>query len=146
MGGVDTAPGTWIVLASDGELITGAMNGPFDLTLDATSVAVDLSKLIPQFFALHQNYPNPFNPKTIILYEIPEISDVQVEIYDILGRRVYTLVTENRGPGYYRAEWNGRDDRRIPVPSGVYIYSITARNPSTGILTYAATRKLIFLK
>jgi hypothetical protein len=81
---------------------------------------------LPTSFSLFQNYPNPFNPSTIIQYTIPLRSQVLIDVYDILGRRVRTLLNEVRDAGTYEIEWNGRDDSGIPVSSGLYLYRFSS--------------------
>ncbi|MBN2357549.1 T9SS type A sorting domain-containing protein, partial [candidate division KSB1 bacterium] len=78
----------------------------------------------PQSFVLTQNYPNPFNPNTTFSYQIPEGVSAQVEliIYDLLGRKVRTLLRKAALPGYYQTTWDGRDDDGRMTGSGVYIY------------------------
>lgn len=81
---------------------------------------------LPQKFALQQNYPNPFNPTTNISYQIETVSNVSLVIYDILGSKVKTLVSQNQAQGYYTVTWNGRSDFGMKVNSGVYFYTLKA--------------------
>jgi len=76
---------------------------------------------IPFKFTLKQNYPNPFNPKTIINYELPITNDVDLSIYNLLGQKVVTLVSEKQKAGYHQVEWNASG-----FASGIYYYSIKA--------------------
>ena len=86
------------------------------------------------------NYPNPFNPSTAISYTVPSVgTPVRLMIYDLTGRKVRTLVEEAHGPGEYTAVWRGRDDRGLPVSSGVYFYRIE-------IGDYTVDRKMVMLK
>lgn len=79
-------------------------------------------------FYLAQNYPNPFNPETEIHYQLPGIGIVQLEIYDLVGRKIRTLVHQAiQFPGVHRIFWNGLDDSGKQVPGGVYMYRIQAR-------------------
>jgi hypothetical protein len=101
---------------------------------------------LPVEFALGQNYPNPFNPQTTIVYAVPVydngLSDsrgVLLEVYNVAGQKIRTLVDEEQRPGEYSITWDGRDDSGMPVGSGVFIYRMRA-NP------FIATRKMIFLK
>ena len=71
----------------------------------------------PSKFVLNQNYPNPFNPTTMITYQIPTTSDVDIIIYNILGQKVITLVSEKKQPGYHMVEWDASG-----FASGVYYY------------------------
>jgi hypothetical protein len=75
---------------------------------------------------LYQNSPNPFNPSTTIKYYLPEKCRVRLEIYDISGRRIASLVSGEQEKGRYAAEWNGKDDRGGSVVSGVYFYKLAA--------------------
>jgi hypothetical protein len=102
------------------------------------ALAID-SELLPDKFALYQNYPNPFNPITRINYDLPEQSKVSIIIYDMLGRRVHTLVQRMEEPGYRAALWNATNDNGKPVSAGIYIYQI-----QTG--EFIQTRKMILLK
>ena len=89
---------------------------------------------VPETFALHQNYPNPFNPQTTISFEIPQQETVLLEIYDISGRQIETLIDEIRRPGHYSVTWNSDNSS-----SGIYL--IRLRTDS-----FDAVRKCIKLK
>jgi len=88
---------------------------------------------------LHQNYPNPFNPTTSIDYDLPERSNVKVSIYDMLGRKVKTLINQQQNAGYMSIKWDATNDLAEPVSAGVYIYTIEAG-------AFRQTRKMILLK
>jgi len=77
--------------------------------------------LLPDEFALEQNYPNPFNPTTNIRYSLAEEGDVRLDVYDILGRRVQTLVQGQQTQGWHVAQFDGSR-----LASGVYLYRLTA--------------------
>ncbi len=83
---------------------------------------------LPSQFTLAQNYPNPFNAGTIIEYTIlpGNAITVQLEILNVRGQRVRTLVNETRPTGSYRTQWDGNNERGEEVPSGVYIYRLSA--------------------
>ncbi len=81
---------------------------------------------LPENFDLKANYPNPFNPTTTIAFDLPEATDVRLEVYDMMGRRVATLVNGNMSAGRYEAVWNARADNGAAVASGVYIYRLRA--------------------
>ena len=89
---------------------------------------------IPNAYQLYANYPNPFNPSTMISYDIPVASNVNLTVYDILGREVQTLVNQKQNAGKYGVRF---DASRLS--SGVYFYRIVAGN-------YVATRKMAVLK
>jgi photosystem II stability/assembly factor-like uncharacterized protein len=81
-----------------------------------------------------QNYPNPFNPSTLINFTLPEQTDVQLKIYDVLGNEIATLINESKPAGSYEVEWNASN-----LPSGVYIYNLRAG-------TNVQMKKMLLLK
>jgi predicted nucleotidyltransferase len=89
---------------------------------------------IPKHFALGQNYPNPFNPVTTIRYAMPKAAYVRFELFDITGRKIKTLLDEQKQAGYYKLKFDGRD-----LASGIYLYRIQAKQ-------FVKTRKLLLLK
>ena len=102
---------------------------------DSMQVGIDdYSSLIPKLPALLQNYPNPFNASTIIQYNLPSALDVTIDIYDILGRRVETLVQEQQPAGYHQVVWNATGQS-----SGLYFYRIQAGE-------YVKSRRMLLLK
>jgi uncharacterized protein (TIGR02145 family) len=94
---------------------------------------------LPNGFQLTQNYPNPFNPTTLIQFDLPKQSRVVLEIFNILGQKIRTLVDDQKAAGLYRVEWNGNDDSGNAVPSGIYTYRIKA-----GVMVW--TKKMSLLK
>ncbi|HTY39276.1 MAG TPA: T9SS type A sorting domain-containing protein, partial [Bacteroidota bacterium] len=76
---------------------------------------------LPTGLVLHQNYPNPFNPSTAISFQLTAVSKVSLEVFDILGRKVATLVNDVCQPGVHTVRWDGSGS-----PSGVYFYQLTA--------------------
>jgi hypothetical protein len=96
----------------------------FILTNTGTSVVEnETSNLIPDRFALQQNYPNPFNPMTAIRYQTSEVSRVTLNVFDILGRGVATLVDEVQEAGFKMVEFNAEG-----LASGVYFYRLRVNN------------------
>ena len=93
----------------------------------------------PYKINLHQNYPNPFNPTTLIQYDLPEKSYVSITIYDLMGKRVKTLVNSKQDAGYRSIHWNATSDLGQPVSAGMYIYTIQAGE-------FRQTRKMVLLK
>jgi len=96
-------------------------------------------ELLPSAFSLEQNYPNPFNPSTIISYQIPNQSRVQIRIFDALGREIRSLIDEEKSTGKYNIAWDGRDNYGNLVSSGNYFYTITAGD-------FVQTKKMILIK
>ncbi len=91
---------------------------------------------------LDQNYPNPFNPTTVISYELPFASSVNLAVYDLMGRNIATLINGERPAGRHSITWNAKG-----LSSGLYFYKFEARQTSDGQTgSYVATKKLILLK
>jgi len=86
-------------------------------------VGIEDEVVIPTEYAINQNYPNPFNATTNIYYSIPEDAYVTIDIFDLLGRKVETLVSGSHAPGIYTATWNANN-----VTSGMYFYIIQAND------------------
>ena len=82
--------------------------------------------VVPGSFALHPNAPNPFNPETVIRFDLPQASHVQLVVYDAVGQKVRTLLAEERPAGTQLARWDARGEAGSPVSSGVYFYRIQA--------------------
>ena len=80
----------------------------------------------PLAFVLSQNYPNPFNPTTAISYQLAANSFVTLEIFDLLGREIATLVNGEQPAGRYTVRWDGKDERGESVSSGMYLYQLRA--------------------
>lgn len=91
----------------------------------ATSVAGD-GPMGPATFALDQNHPNPFNAGTTVRYQIPQTGRVTLQVFNVRGQLVRVLVDDNLQAGVYEAAWDGRDAAGRPMPSGVYVYRLTA--------------------
>lgn len=92
----------------------------------ATGVGMDQNDLLPKTFALHQNYPNPFNPVTTIKYDLPKDCHVSIQVFNILGQKVKTLVDSYQEAGFKAIYWNGLNDAGNHVATGTYIYMIKA--------------------
>jgi len=137
--GYSSITGTWQIIASDTELEQPADNGPFTLTIDASSVSTETDNNNPAEFQLFSNYPNPFNPTTTIQYNLPQRSDVQITIYDLLGRKVTTLISGTQEAGYKSIQWNGRNKSGQLVSAGMYFYAIEAGK-------HTAIWKMVLLK
>ncbi|MDP7272640.1 MAG: T9SS type A sorting domain-containing protein, partial [Candidatus Marinimicrobia bacterium] len=81
---------------------------------------------LPKKIALSQAYPNPFNPATTISYRLLEANHVRVDIYDMVGNKVCTLVNQRQDAGTMSILWNAANDRGQPVAAGVYLYTVQA--------------------
>ncbi len=82
--------------------------------------------VLPTSFSLNQNYPNPFNPETSIEYTVASAAQVEIAIYNVLGAKIKTLVSEYQPAGSYQVKWHGDDVTGNTVASGVYFYKMTA--------------------
>ncbi len=89
---------------------------------------------VPRTFLLEQNYPNPFNPSTTIRYQLPVASEVKLEVYDVLGKKVAKLVNERQAAGVYQVIWNANG-----LSSGTYFYRLQAGQ-------FVQTRKMMLVK
>ena len=94
---------------------------------------------VPNEFTLHENYPNPFNPTTTLRFDVPEVSDITVTIFNMLGQKVRTFNLNNTPAGYHSVKWNATNDYGDPVGAGVYLYQLQANQ-------FIKTRKMVLLK
>jgi hypothetical protein len=101
---------------------------------DDLSTGVNNSESFPVNYALQQNYPNPFNPSTVISYRVPMLSHVTLKIFDVLGREITTLVSEEKNIGSYKIKFDASN-----LSSGIYFYKIDAGN-------FSETKKMILMK
>jgi hypothetical protein len=114
-------------MSGDGVVTIGAGDG-----LIAISYSGGVT--LPEEFSLAQNYPNPFNPKTRIEFTLPSDAKVAIKVFNILGEEVASLVDRVLEAGYQTVDWDAAN-----MPSGIYIYRITAG-------TFSASRKMLLLK
>ena len=138
--GVNDVTVAWDVWSFDGFEATPSSSGSRELNIHVDEAYASLHGVdLPTEFALHNNYPNPFNPVTNILYDIPEVSDVSLEIYNVMGQRVRTLVQGTQEPGRYQIIWNATNDFGQALSSGMYIYRIQAGD-------FVSVKKLVLMK
>lgn len=104
-----------------------------------TSVDERGMPIVSSGFELKQNYPNPFNPETKISYKLSTGGFVSLTVHDLLGRKIKTLVYEDRPDGYHTVTWNGTDDLENDVPAGVYFYSLKTGN-------FTESKKMVLMK
>jgi flagellar hook assembly protein FlgD len=101
------------------------------------------SPSLPRDFALGQNYPNPFSREgvneTFIGLQLPRAAQIQLEVFDVAGRKIRTLVQNRRAAGAYAERWDGKTDAGAPAPSGIYVYRLQAEG-------FTQSRKLILLR
>jgi len=118
------------------EIAIGRENKP-------TSIDNSHSKIYRDSFKLEQNYPNPFNLETIIDYQLLEAGRVRLEVYNVLGEKISTLMDRNDSTGSFSVSWFAQDEPKHPVPSGVYLYRLLVEN-SNG--TFSDLKKMILLR
>ncbi|MGD0337995.1 MAG: cohesin domain-containing protein [Bacteroidota bacterium] len=123
----------WHVCSKNGEG-TSEYSSRWHFTTAATNAIERLDNAIPKDFGLSQNYPNPFNPTTNIEFRIAKQSYVTLEVFDILGHRIATLVNEVKSPGIYNVTMDGST-----LASGMYFYTMKANN-------FTMTKKLVLMK
>ncbi|MCX6132600.1 MAG: T9SS type A sorting domain-containing protein [Ignavibacteriales bacterium] len=109
----------WRVRSKNAAGFSGFSNARSFKTIRTTAVE-KLDGSIPTDFVLSQNYPNPFNPTTIIQFALPNGCYVSLRVFDLLGKEVAILLSEELGPGYFSVRW------QPDVPSGTYIYRLQA--------------------
>jgi hypothetical protein len=119
-------------LNSEGKIV---INKPVQsLTLEAAN-----REVLPTQFSLSGNYPNPFNPSTKFVVAVPKTALVDIVVYDILGKKVRTLIHEEKEAGYHAIEWNGLSDDGAATPSGVYFVRMVSEK-------FNAVQKIMMLK
>jgi hypothetical protein len=132
--------------AIEGERLTFAygeyVSDPVDIRFAGDMEPRNLSlkiRHIPEEYSLAQNYPNPFNPVTQITYSIPQQGYIVLEIFDLTGAHVKTLVEGKQSSGLQTVQWDGTDKNGILVGTGVYLYRINSNS-------FSQTRKMILIK
>ncbi|MFA3783558.1 S8/S53 family peptidase [Melioribacteraceae bacterium 4301-Me] len=126
--------GFCLAAAPSVEGLRTAVQNARELFANVITDVVEQGKQLPLSFDLKQNFPNPFNPQTTIRFELPKQSFVKLQIFDILGREISTLINEEKSPGYYEVKFNGNN-----LPSGVYLYRLQAGS-------FVSTKKMMILK
>lgn len=133
-----TAEGTYngeLNITSDDPLVQ-IYTVPLTAVVLPTSAINDNAVLVN---ALKGNFPNPFNPETTVSFSIKQDSKVSIDIYNILGQKVKTLVSENLRAGNHAYKWNGKDDNGNSVSSGIYFYRMNAGS-------FSSTAKMVLMK
>jgi hypothetical protein len=120
---------------TDGQLRDGSygvndLRGPVSVMIETR----------PEVYALHDNYPNPFNPETVIKYQLPEAGFVTLEVYNMLGQVVRTLVSDHQNVGRYAVRWDAANDKGQALSSGMYFYHVRAGQE------FQQTKKMLLLK
>jgi choice-of-anchor B domain-containing protein len=120
-------------------LISDIQTGLYVVYFKETATHIKSSPKLPTDYLLEKNYPNPFNPTTTVVYQLSRQSEVQIEIYNLLGQKVRTLLNERKEPGAYEAVWDGKNDHGKQVGSGIYLYRMVANE-------FVQVRKMILMR
>lgn len=102
-------------------------------------LTVENKNQIPNSYKLYNNYPNPFNPQTTIKYDLQKSGKVVIEIFNLLGQKIKTLVNEDKTAGSYTTTWNGTTDKGLYAASGIYFYRIKTEN-------FSNTKKMLLIR
>jgi hypothetical protein len=120
-----TYTGSLTVSGRDQYNVLPAVNVP--VTFIVRPVSVDEPTVdLPKEFGLSQNYPNPFNPTTEIKFALPVGAHVNIDVFNVLGQKIRSLVDTDMEAGYKSVIWNGTDNAGAPVSSGIYFYKLNA--------------------
>ncbi len=136
---------TFNAISGDGIRIVGAPGGTAqylsvaELRVMGTATSSVTPDTKPKNFDLLNNYPNPFNPTTTIEFTVSALSHVTLEVFNILGQKIRTLVDQTMDQGKWPVTWDGRDESNRLVSSGVYLYKLQAGD-------FVSTRKMILSK
>jgi len=119
---------------------SATLDRPMSQSVQGSESGDELSNTpVPKEFAVRQSYPNPFNPSATIVYALPTDGRVTIEVYDIVGRKVATLLDEQKQAGFHSVVWFGQGDQGKPASSGVYFCRVQFGGLS-------AVSKLLLLK
>ena len=124
VGRADTDPGNWWYIPPFRGYLDNVQI--FNYPSRGISGVADPDQTTPLEFALRQNYPNPFNPTTRIEFTLPKAMNAELVVYDLTGRRVKTLVNEEKHAGQHFVQWDGTNSAGRSVSSGTYFYKLTA--------------------
>ena len=130
-----------VVSGTSGPYLIASLNSGGQILLHnllnpVTTGVKKFNSITPENFTLSQNYPNPFNPETIINFSLAKNSNVKVEVFDVLGRKITTLVNREMSPGNYSVSFNAE---QFNLSSGTYIYTLSAGS-------FYGVRKMVYLK
>ncbi|GAB4366021.1 MAG: hypothetical protein Kow0042_05630 [Calditrichia bacterium] len=112
------------------DTLSGAPVGLFD---------EDENFTLAQKYVLEQNYPNPFNPTTTIRFNLPKREEIRLEVYDVLGKPIRTLLSGAMAAGSHSVEWDGKDRSGQTVSSGIYIYRLSGKS-------FSLSKKMLLVK
>lgn len=130
----DTCLISFSIVGNAGQAHVGSSFIIDDVSFGPSTGVEATGNIVPTQYALSQNYPNPFNPATLIEYSLPHAGKVRLQVFDLLGKEVASLVDEQQGAGTYRARFDGSS-----LPSGSYFYRLQADG-------FSQTKKFLLVK
>ncbi len=143
----DDGPVTVDMVAASSHDITSADVTSIRIIFNGTVGVREVSEVVPQTFGLNQNYPNPFNPVTSIRFDIKHTSETTIAVYDVLGRKIATLVNDVLSPKSWEVSWNGTTDNGIAASSGTYYVRMNAKYTENGVADeFSSVRKIVLMK
>ena len=132
-----------VLTSTDGKLGNTVLDASGKVRIsdaNVKNIVIALSNpVLPKKYALGQNYPNPFNPTTTFNIDIPRVSDVNVVVYDVLGRQITTLLSGQQAAGSLQIQWDGRDAHGLTAPTGIYFVRMSSD-------AFNTTRKIMLMK
>jgi hypothetical protein len=129
----------FVQLVESNEVLQSSMIPVDDISEPTPAYAGEID--IPSSYLLYQNYPNPFNPSTVIRYGLPQRSSVKLEVYNVMGQQVTTLVNGDFEAGYYEVEWHSG-----PAASGLYFYRIESVSHESTSNRHVEMKSMILIK
>ena len=120
----------WVDSEGNENLLVGDIPSWSNNELFYISLELDSNPLIPTDYSLSQNYPNPFNPSTTISFSLPSDNHAILNIYDISGKLINTLIDKNMKTGYHNISWDGKDLYGQEVSTGAYVYTLSTNDIS----------------
>ena len=136
--GKDVIVGINSKVALDSYIGTGSLEKHHEVPFPGQSL-FDEDIVLPETHRLLPNYPNPFNLETMIKFELPENNHVIITVYNIMGKRVVTLIDAEMKAGFHDVRWNGKDHSGLTVSGGIYLYHMRAGS-------YQKTIRMLLLK
>jgi len=114
---------------------------------DCATMPVEEEPILVTEFKLHEPYPNPFNPRTTLKYDLPDDATVTIIIYDLMGRKIKTLVNAEQSAGFKSVVWDATNELGQPVSAGMYLYRINALQQNGGQAgDFHQVKKMVLLK
>ena len=120
----------WVDSNGNENLLVGDIPAWSNNELFYVSLELESNSLIPTDYTLSQNYPNPFNPSTTISFSLPSDNHTILNIYDISGKLINTLLDKNMKTGYHNISWDGKDFYGQEVSTGAYVYTLSTNDVS----------------